>query len=128
LAQAQVTADGTQVGAVVCVKKTGMKEPWCLATSRHELSAAQVLALYSRRFTIGEGFRDIKDLRFGMGLSEVRIAEPERRDRLLLLSALACALLTLLGAAGESLGMERQWKANTDKRRTYSLFRQGCLY
>lgn len=128
LHQALVTADCTQVGAVVCVKKKGMKEPWCLATSLAQTSAAQVVALYSRRFTIEEGFRDIKDLRFGMGLSEVRIAEPERRDRLLLLSALACALLTLLGAAGESLGMERQLKANTAKRRTYSLFRQGCMY
>jgi len=63
-----------------------------------------------------------------MGLSSMSIAEPERRDRLLLLSALACALLTLLVAAGESLGMERQLKANTVKRRTYSLFRQGCMY
>lgn len=43
------------------------------------------------------------------------------------LSALACALLTLLGAAGESLGMERDLKANTAKKRTYSLFRQGCM-
>ncbi len=107
---------------MVCVKKKGMKEPWCLATS------AEVVTLYSRRFSIEEGFRDLKDLRFGMGLSWVRIAEPERRDRLLLLSALACALLTLLGAAGESLGMERYLKANTVKRRTYSLFRQGCMY
>ena len=61
-------------------------------------------------------------------MSWVRIAEPKRKDRLLLLSALACALLTLLGAAGESLGMERYLKANTVKRRTYSLFRQGCMY
>jgi hypothetical protein len=128
LPQAFVTADSTQVGAVVCVKKKGMKEPWCLATSHEQASGAEVVALYSRRFTIEEGFRDIKDLRFGMGLSWVRIAEPERRDRLLLLSALACALLTLLGAAGESLGMERYLKANTVKRRTYSLFRQGCMY
>jgi Transposase DDE domain len=105
-----------------------MKEPWCLATSHEELSAAQLIRLYSRRFTIEEGFRDIKDMRFGMGLSSFRIAEPERRDRMLLLAAMACALLTLLGAAGESLGMERYLKANTDKRRTYSLFRQGCMY
>lgn len=128
LPHAFVTADSTQVGAVVCVKKKGMKEPWCLATSLEQSSGAEVVALYSRRFTIEEGFRDIKDLRFGMGLSWVRIAEPDRRDRLLLLSALACALLTLLGAAGESLGMERYLKANTVKRRTYSLFRQGCMY
>jgi hypothetical protein len=128
LLKARVTADLAQVGAVVCVKKKGMKEPWCLATSHEELSAAQLIRLYSRRFTIEEGFRDVKDLRFGMGLSSFRIAEPERRDRMLLLAAMACALLTLLGAAGESLGMERYLKANTDKRRTYSLFRQGCMY
>ena len=36
-------------------------------------------------------------------------------------------LLTLLGAAGESLGMDRLLKSNTSKRRTHSLFRQGCL-
>lgn len=128
LSHARVTADECQVGAVVCIKKKGMKEPWCLATSLKEASGAEVVALYSRRFSIEESFRDIKDLRFGMGLSAVRIAEPDRRDRLLLLSALACALLTLLGAAGESLGMERYLKANTVKRRTYSLFRQGCFY
>jgi hypothetical protein len=46
---------------------------------------------------------------------------------LLLVSAMACALMTLLGAAGESLGMERYLKANTDKTRTYSLWRQGCM-
>ena len=128
LLKARVTADLAQVGAVVCVKKKGMKEPWCLATSHEELSAAQLIRLYSRRFTIEEGFRDVKDMRFGMGLSSFRIAEPERRDRMLLLAAMACALLTLLGAAGESLGMERYLKANTAKRRTYSLFRQGCMY
>jgi len=125
---ARVTAKGTQVGAVVCVKKKGMKEAWCLATSLTEATGAQVVGLYQRRFTIEESFRDIKDLRFGMGLSSMRIAEPDRRDRLLLVSAMACALMTLLGAAGESLGMERHLKANTDKTRTYSLWRQGCMY
>jgi hypothetical protein len=85
-------------------------------------------SLFAEDVTIEEGFRDVKDLRFGMGLSSVRIAETDRRDRLLLVSALACALLTLLEAAGERLGMERYLKANTSKKRTYSLFRQGCMY
>ncbi len=57
----------------------------------------------------------------------MRINEPERRDRLLLISAFAMALLTTLGAAGESLGMDRQLKSNTSKTRTHSLFRQGCM-
>lgn len=125
---ASVTAKGKQVGAVVCVKKKGMKEAWCLATSEAEAGGARVVALYQRRFSIEEGFRDVKDLRFGMGLSNMRIAEPDRRDRLLLVSAMACALLMLLGAAGESLGMERHLKSNTVKTRTYSQWRQGCMY
>ena len=35
--------------------------------------------------------------------------------------------MTLLGAAGESLGMDRQLRTSTAKRRVHSLFRQGCL-
>jgi hypothetical protein len=67
--------------------------------------------------------RDIKDLRFGMGLGVTRIGEPTRRDRLLLINAFAMVLLTMLGAAGESLGMDRLLKSNTSKIRTHSLFR-----
>ena len=59
-----------------------------------------------------------------MGLSATRISEPTRRDRLLLVSAFATALLTLLGAVGESLGMDRLLKSNTSTKRTHSLFRQ----
>src|SRR5277367_5955407 len=43
------------------------------------------------------------------------------------LNAFAIVLLTLLGAAGESLGMDRHLKVNTAKHRTHSLFRQGCM-
>ena len=62
-----------------------------------------------------------------MGMAEIRIAEPERRDRLLLISAFAMLLLIMLGAAGESLGIDRLLKSNTSKTRTYSLFRRGCM-
>lgn len=128
LVGARVTHDEAPVPAVVCVKKKGMEEAWCLATSLKEATAAFVVGLYGKRFRTEETFRDVKDLRFGMGLSWVRVSSPERRDRLLLVSALACGLLTLLGAAGESLGMERYLKCNTVKTRAYSLFRQGCEY
>jgi hypothetical protein len=33
----------------------------------------------------------------------------------------------MLGAVGESLGMDRLLKSNTSKTRTHSLFRQGCM-
>jgi hypothetical protein len=63
----------------------------------------------------------------GLGLSSARISDSQRRDRLLLLNAFAVVLLTLLGAAGESLGMDRHLKSNTVKTRSHSLFRQGCM-
>ena len=63
-----------------------------------------------------------------MGLSSLQLSSPERSDRFLLICALAIPLLTLLGAAGEALGMDRMLKVNTVKRRTHSLLNQGCYY
>jgi hypothetical protein len=128
LRDARVTASHAyQLGAVVCVHARDMKEPWCLAASDAEAPAGTLIKQYARRWTIEPSFRDTKDLRFGMGMAEIRIAEPERRDRLLLISAFAMALLTMLGTAGGSLGMDRLLKSNTAKTRTHSLFRQGCM-
>jgi hypothetical protein len=92
-----------------------------LAASDAEAPAGTLIKLYARRWTIEPSFRDTKDLRFGMGMAQIRIAEPERRDRLRLISALAMLLLTMLGAAGESLGMDRLLKSNTSKTRTRAI-------
>ena len=120
-----ITQDQTPIGAVVLKHQKGMKEAWCLATNRPELGAAAIVERYAKRFTIEETFRDLKDNHFGMGLSATHIGTPERRDRLLFIAAVAHALLTLLGAAGEDCGFDRFLKANTVKRRTMSLFNQG---
>ena len=64
-------------------------------------------SLLRKRWGIEAGFRDIKDMRFGMGLSSMHVSRPDRRDRLLLISALAIAVLSLLGAAGERIGYDR---------------------
>jgi hypothetical protein len=127
LGKAKLTREGFEVGASVHVHAKGMKEAWHLAASDGAKSAKEIIDLYAKRWTIEPSFRDTKDLRFGMGMGELRIADPMRRDRLLLLNALAILLLTLLGAAGESLGMDKQLRTSTTKRRTHSLFRQGCM-
>ena len=124
---AAVTAERYPVATVVCVHDKDMAEPWCLAASDPEASAPTLIGYYARRWEIETSFRDSKNLRFGMGLGLARVKEPERRDRLWLLSALAVVLLTLLGMAGESLGYDRMLKANTVKKRTHSLFRQGLM-
>lgn len=107
LRQAKVTHARFCGGAVVCVHQKGMKEAWHLAASSDKATATELVKTYGRRFTCEQTHRDIKDLRFGMGLSAIPIGACDRRDRLLLLSAFAMALLTLLGAAGEATGIDR---------------------
>jgi len=126
--QAQVTEQAYLVPTVVCVKKKDMKDAWCLAVSDPEAKGAEIINLYAKRWGIETSFRDIKDYKFGMGMAHMHTRSTDRRDRLFLVSALAIALLTLLGAAGDAVGLERTIKANTSKSRTYSFFRQGCIY
>lgn len=127
LSDAKVTGRRYELAAAVVVKRAGMKDAWHLATSL-DWDADRVVKLYGRRFTIEENFRDEKDWRFGLGSRYVNIRRTDRRDRLCLVIAIATVLLTLLGHAGEQLGLDRLLRANTVKTRTHSLFRQGREY
>ena len=124
----ELTGARQPVARVYCCKKAGMKDAWFLACSRRDLGAAKALALYGKRWGIETSFRDIKDYKFGMGMADMHVSSTLRRDRLFLFSALAIVLLTLLGKAGDAAGLEKTIKANTSKTRTYSFFRQGCIY
>lgn len=128
LRNVRVTDDRAEVPAVVVVRAPKMKEAWYLATTLSNRKASEVVKIYGKRFTIEETFRDEKNLHFGMGLSATHIRDASRRDRLLLLAAIAHALLTLLGAASEEAGLDRYLKVNTVKRRTHSLYRQGLYW
>ena len=115
-----------KAAAVACMKDRDMKEPWCLVSSERR-GAREMAALYARRWGIETSFRDVKNPRFGMGLKETRVGRTDRRDRMLLVGAMALSLLTLLGAAGEKLGYDRWLKTNTSRTRQHSLFRQGTM-
>jgi hypothetical protein len=124
----RVTHKKVPVPAIVTVWDLAMKSAWSLATSLGDAEAEEVVALYGRRFTCEENFRDEKDWRFGMAARHLTIKNPARRDRLLFVYMIATLIWTTLGAAGEELGLDRQLKANTVKRRTHSLLRQGRHY
>lgn len=128
LKDAQVTDDKHLVPTVVVTHAKKMKDAWCLASNIEDASAATIVKLYGRRFTIEETFRDTKDIHFGMGLSATHIKSTSRRERILFLGALAHVLLTLLGESGERAGLDRGLKASTVKKRTLSLYRQGCYW
>jgi hypothetical protein len=128
LAQVGVTLDQYPVEKFVCTKQKGMKDAWYLVSNRTDLTGSIIVKFYGKRWTIEPYFRDIKNQRFGMGLSSTHISTPDRRDRLLFISAIAITLLTLLGAAGEGIGFDKKLKVNTVKTRTHSLLNQGIFY
>lgn len=128
LSDARVTGTRHLLPAVVVTKQKGMKDAWFLASSLGKASATAIIHLYGRRIAIEEAFRDQKDWRLGLGLVHVAIKDCDRRDRMLLISAMAVVLLTLLGAASEPTGLDRDLRVNTVKKRTHSLFNQGLYY
>lgn len=123
-----MTVDRAEVPAVVVTHAKKMKEPRYLAPRLSARKASEIVKLYGKRFTIEETLRALKDLRVGMGLRATHFRSAELRDRFLLLATLAHALLTMLSAANEAIGLDRILKANTVKARTHSLFRQNSYW
>lgn len=123
----ELTGARFKADAVVVVQQKSMKEPWMLAAHLPSdfKKAATIRNLYAKRFRIEETFRDLKDPRFGIGFSTVKVSTPARRDRFLLLQAMAHALLEMLGQASENIGLGTALHANTSKKRQFSLFTQG---
>lgn len=77
------------------------KEPWLLAVSPQlaALDAKAIVAIYAGRMQIEQTFRDVKNPRWGLGLTESQTRQPQRLATLLLIGALACYALWLIGLA-----------------------------
>jgi hypothetical protein len=125
LRQARVTAQRHCVPVVVCVQDKAMQEPWCLVSSRPDLTGVAITVAYGRRFTGEETCRDVKHPRVGLGLQQAVIARHDRRDALCLLAVLAHTLLPWLGKAGQERGLDRLSGATRPGQ--LSLFRQGLM-
>jgi hypothetical protein len=82
------------------------KEPWLLAVSPQlsALKAKDVVMIYAGRMQIEQTFRDVKNPRWGLGLTESQSRKPQRLATLLLLGALVCYALWLIGLALRSSG------------------------
>jgi hypothetical protein len=74
-----------------------------LGGKRPQAKSRDLVNHYAKRWTVELSSRNINDLRYRMGMSSIHTMSPARRDPLWLFSAFAIALLTLLGAAGDSL-------------------------
>jgi len=127
LNDAKLTTQQIDVSKVIICKEPGMKDMWCLVCSISNIATQTILTLYGKRWSTECSYRDEKDLYFGMGLKKARIKKIQRREVLLLISAIVIIFLTLLGAASEAAGFDKYIKANTVQRRTHSLLSQGRL-
>jgi predicted small integral membrane protein len=81
-------------------------EPWLLAASPslNNLDARSIVDLYGGRMQIEQSFRDVKNPRWGLGLSLSQTTRPDRLAILLLIGALAMFALWLIGLAAQARG------------------------
>lgn len=98
-------------------------EPWLLAVSPSldALTATQVVELYSGRMQIEQTFRDLKNPRWGMGLSRTQTRCRKRLTILLVIGALAMYALWLIGLAARAAGYRIEYGSKKKAAQTLSI-------
>lgn len=107
-----------------CAKRE--REPWLLVSNLAAAwSTKTVVKLYALRMRIEEGFRDLKSIRFGIGLRLQGSRSPARLNVLLLIAAIMAFAIYLCGQHAKTVGMARSYQANTSLGNVLSLFSIG---
>lgn len=93
------------------------RAPWLIVTSLDNgyANTRQILNLYKTRMQIEEGFRDIKNSRWGFAFNEARCTSTYRYENLLLVAHLATFAVWLIGKVAELKQWHRHYQANTVK-------------
>jgi hypothetical protein len=99
-------------------------ECWFLMTDLSG-TASQLCALYGRRMTIEQLFRDHKSKRNGWSLRDTQLTTPDRLDRLLLILAIAYLLLCGIGLMARTQRRPSAWSSSSKDQS--SLFQIGLL-
>lgn len=100
------------------------REPWLLATSLSDATAADIVRTYAKRMQIEEEFRDTKSLQYGLGFEISRSRSAGRLAVLLAISAIATLAAWLVGKAAEAQDLARSFQANSirDRRVLSTIF------
>ena len=105
------------------------RSPWFIVTSLTGGASItkRVMNLYKTRMQIEQGFRDVKNTRWGFSLEEAKITMACRYENLLLVGTLATFAVWLVGKIAELKNVHRRYQANTIKiRNVLSTFYLGC--
>jgi len=100
------------------------KEPWLLVASisLQKRTPKQIVKIYRTRMQIEEGFRDCKSVHYGLGLSQNRRMNRQRRSVLCLIAACAVFMLWCIGVAAKHSALAKQVRVNSSsKRESYSV-------
>lgn len=101
------------------------KDPWILATNRHDFHRQTVIYSYSLRFRVEEGFKDLKDLRSGFGLHGYRMSVPAHLSRLLAVVCFGYLLVYAGGHYAEERDLHKSLQSNTREERELAAWRVG---
>jgi hypothetical protein len=82
-----------------------------------QYTAKRIVQIYKKRMQIEENFRDTKNQRLGLGISDACSKSSFRYDILLLVAALILFVLWCIGYASCQLGQARLLQANSTKHR-----------
>lgn len=118
----------TNQSAVSRVHAKSEREPWLLVTNlpQDDWFAERIVALYTQRMQIEEGFRDTKNERYGLALNFCGSQCIKRVEILLMIAMLTQFALILIGKASYNKGYYKDFQANTVRhRRVLSFFFLG---
>lgn len=93
------------------------RTPWLIVTSLSPeyANTKQIIHLYKTRMQIEEGFRDVKNSRWGLSFNEARCSTTQRYENLLLVAHLATLAVWMIGKIAELKRWHRHYQANTVK-------------
>jgi hypothetical protein len=109
------------VNLVVCHEEPA-PAPWFLITNL-DRPAVRVQKIYAKRMGIEEGIRDCKS---GLDLTSLRLSEPARMDRMMIIVALAMLFIALTAMASKARGENLQVSTSKRKAPPVSYFTLGC--
>jgi len=99
---------------VIVTWERGNEEALVLGTDL-DWSWRKIVAVFERRMSIEELFRDEKNIRYGWGLRQTKVGNHERLARLLLVLAFAYLLLVTMGLVCRDTMSEAHWASATTK-------------